>query len=223
MVAAVLVAGVAVFVLAGSEGARYDGWVEVDPDETVYLETDQGLLAVPIAQLTPALAAMAHRATLYEGAAPRFNRLGRAPLNRVGFNLTAGPGFGMIPRVGGGDAETGIGGHTFLGYFPVQSVGLGLNFDFSASRGILASIGPELRFLPFMYGGLYGGAAVTFGEAGGTSPGRGLDGFSLRAGLLGELPITTRLSLQLRAGLAQVRTNLGVQSSPELGLALSIY
>ena len=42
MAIVVVAAAGIVFVLAGTEGARYDGWMAVPPDETVYLDNADG-------------------------------------------------------------------------------------------------------------------------------------------------------------------------------------
>jgi hypothetical protein len=76
--AVVAAAAVGTFVLAGIEGARYDGWVATHPDEPVYLDTPGATTVVPLSQLTPALAAQSSGASVYEGSLPRFERLGRA-------------------------------------------------------------------------------------------------------------------------------------------------
>ncbi|HEY3593042.1 MAG TPA: hypothetical protein VGL13_04190, partial [Polyangiaceae bacterium] len=89
VIAAAVVAGAGMtLALAGSEGARYDGWLAVPSEEMMHLELPDGLERdVPLSALTPYDVASADRAILYEGKDGRYLRLGRAPLDRAGFTM----------------------------------------------------------------------------------------------------------------------------------------
>jgi len=223
LVAVVLAAGVIVFVLAGSEGARYDGWMAVNPNEDLYLEQQGQTVAVPLSALTPELALSAYSATLYEGPEDRFGRLARAPLNRVGFTITTGVGIAGLPADGAEQMQAAFSGHTFVGYFPMQQLGFGVAADVLARNALVGTVGPELRAMPLLNAGAYLGGGWVFGRSGGTVT-RDILGNFVRAGFLGELPVTTRMAFQLRAGLAWMNFNdIGSALVPEASAALAIY
>lgn len=221
---AVAAAAVSVFVLAGTEGARYDGWLGVPPDEMVYLERDDGsVTAVPLWALSPQVVAGAREGTIYEGHDERYLRLARAPLDRVGMTLQSGFVAAMFPR--GDDFTAMLGGRAFLGGYPVRVLGVGLSADVLAAvdGGLVAMVGGEAQVMPLLWlGGYLGGGWVTS-----VAPGRslGVDGWYLRAGAHLELPITTRFAASLRAGVSRLDFggHGGPVAMPELSLGLSIY
>lgn len=225
---AVLAAAGIVFVLAGTEGARYDGWVGLPPDEEVYLEYPDGsVLSVPLSALTPELAAGAVAATIYEGYEGRYLRLGRAPLNRVGFTLQTGLLTAMVPHTGVGASGSGfgIGGRAFFGGFPVAPLGVGVSADVVAGQAgsLLALVGPELQLMPVLWAGVYLGSGWTSLTADDSSVRTG--GWYVRGGAMFELPVTTRFAASLRAGLSRLDygSAAGVLLMPELSLGLSLY
>lgn len=220
----VIAAAASVFLLAGTEGARYDGWVGLPPDEMVYLQHEGGsVTAVPLHALTPELAASAYGATVYEGRTERYLRLGRAPLNRVGMTLQSGLIGAMIPRSTG--YEPGLGGRAFLGGYPVHFLGIGATADVLGDfrGGIVAMVGGELQVMPLLWGGVYAGAgwsSISTEEHPNT-----IGGWYFRAGLHLELPLTTRLAASLRGGVTRLDfgTTAGALVMPELSIGLSIY
>jgi hypothetical protein len=217
----VVVAGVLlVFVLAGTEGARYDGWLGVPPNEMLFLEGDEGTVAVPLSGLTPELAARSYRATVYEGTTGRYALLGRAPLNRVGFTLQGGVGVATVPDRAGNAVETGFAGRVFLGGFPLQQLGLGLTFNAAGNGNLVASVGGEVQVMPLTYLGVYAGFAAAFT----TQPDRGRAGTTVQAGVQVEAPLTTRLTFQVRAGGAYLDVGLPggalVQGEATAGMAV---
>lgn len=225
---AVLAAAGIVFVLAGTEGARYDGWVGLPPDEELYLEYPDGsVLSVPLSALTPEMAAGAVAATIYEGHEGRYLRLGRAPLDRVGFTLQTGLLMAMVPHTGVGASGSGfgIGGRAFFGGFPVAPLGVGVSADVVAGQGgsLLALVGPELQVMPLLQAGVYLGSGWTSLTSDDGSVRTG--GWYVRGGALLELPVTTRFSASLRAGLSRLDygSAAGVLLMPELSLGLSLY
>ena len=225
-VAVVVAAGI-VFVLAGTEGARYDGWVGVPPDETVFLDNPDGsVTALPLTALTPELADRAQGATLYEVDEGRYLHLARAPLNREGFTIQAGVVTALIPRTDAGTSGGfGLGGRAFFGGFPVRVLGLGASADVlaGAAGSLVATVGGEAQVMPVLWGGAYLGA----GWASLTSDdhARRDGGWFVRVGAHLELPITTRFAASLRAGATRLDfgASPGVQWMPELSLGLSIY
>jgi hypothetical protein len=206
VVAAMVVVGAtAGFVAAASEGARYDGWVAVNPDEPLHLRLPGGRTTpVALSSLTPADLAMAEGATIYEGDQERFPKLGRAPLDRKGFTLQTALHFGGLQQVDARPAS-GFGGYVLLGgnIANVVTLGLGATADsgIDSKRSLLtATIAPEIQIFPIRYVGLYGAAGWAFRNTGVDYGTRADEGWLVRAGLVGELPLTTRLALQARAG-----------------------
>jgi hypothetical protein len=225
---AVLAAAGIVFVLAGTEGARYDGWVGVPPDETVFLDHPDGSVsAVPLAALTPELADSASGATIYEGYEGRFLRLGRAPLDRVGFTLQSGLVTALVPHTGVGASGSGfgIGARAFFGGYPLAQLGLGASADVVAGEAgsVLALVGPEVQVMPLLWGGVYLGAGWSSLTSDDHSVRTG--GWYVRGGAMFELPVTTRFAASLRAGLARLDygSDAGLLLMPELSLGLSLY
>lgn len=225
VVVVVVLAGVMVLVLAGTEGMRYDGQIAVHPHEVVYLDDGAGnLFAVPLSALTPEMAARANDAVIYEGPEDRYQRLGRAPLNRVGGTVSFGVGGALVH---GSDAsQTGVGfaARSFFGGFPVQQLGLGLTADLASGIGnFSANVGGEVQAMPITYVGGYLGAGWSWSQV--PSPTRDLSGWYVRAGVQGELPMTTRLTAQLRAGGGRYDygQDYGAVWVPELSLGLAVY
>jgi hypothetical protein len=209
LVAAAVVVGAGTgFALAASEGARYDGWVAVNPDEPVHLRLrGGGTTAVPLSSLSPTDVALAEGATIYEGDAERFPKLGRAPLDRAGFTFTTALHLGGMAQIDHAPAS-GAGGYLLLGgnIANVVTLGFGATVDsgIDSKRSLLmATIAPELQVFPIRYVGLYGAAGWAFRNTGIDYGTRADQGWLVRGGLVGELPMTTRLALQARAGLSE--------------------
>jgi hypothetical protein len=228
VVVVVVAAALVVFVLAGTEGARYDGWFGLPPDELVYVDEPDGTItAVPLAAMTPELADRSRGGVVYEGREGRYLRLGRAPLDRVGFTVSSGPVAATIPHVGreGSGTHFGFGGRAFLGGFVVQQLGLGLTADVIASTGgqILAGGGIEAQVMPLTHVGSYLGAGgYTVLDDG--PPSQRFGAWYARAGLQFELPLTTRLTAQLRLGASRiVPTDRSVAYVPEASVGMAVY
>lgn len=230
-VVAVILAGTLVFVLAATEGSRYDGWVSVAEDQPVYVQLADGQWVwLPLAELTPELAAQAQTAMISELDAP-FEFLGRAPLDRVGatFGLELGGGTLRTPE---GRAEgAGFLGRITLGGFPIQpfgilahaSFGLGETNGDSAFNG---RYGLEAQYFPLAIDRFHMGL---FGEGGyeqrirdTRSDSRNGGQLYYGAGALFQLDLTTRLALTGRFGFT-----MGAGADDQLGLGggvgLSIY
>jgi len=229
-VAVVVVVGAAlmVFVLAGTEGARYDGWFGLPPNELLYVdEPDGSVTAVPLAAVTPDLADRSRGAVMYEGRDDRYLRLGRAPLDRVGLTVSSGPVAAAIPTVGrdGGDTGFGFGGRAFFGGFFTQQFGAGLTVDVLASTHgqILAGGGVEAQAMPLTHVGAYLGAGGYVVVADGP-PAQSFSAWYARAGLQLELPLTTRLTAQLRLGASRIAPrDLPAAYVPEASVGMAVY
>jgi hypothetical protein len=229
VIAAAVVAGAgAGFALAGSEGARYDGWVAVNPDEPVYLRLQDGLTRpVALSRLSAADLAAVDGATIYEGDADRFPKLGRAPLDRAGFTLMTALHMGGMPQIEGTTA-TGFGGYLLLGgnIANIATLGLGATVDsgLNSRHSLLtATVAPELQLFPIRYVGVYGAAGWSFRNTGLDYGTRADEGWLTRGGVLGELPFTTRLALQARAGVSRQVFDQKPTVTWEGQLGLAIY
>lgn len=223
VVAAVVVAAaVGAFVLAGVEGARYDGWVATHPDEPVYLDTPGATAVVPLSRLTPALAAQASGASIYEGPLPRFERLGRAPLNREGFTLQSAAIAGEIPGSTAGARAWAFGGRAFFGGFPLAQLGVGVLTDVATSGPeTLVRVGVEAQVMPLLWVGAFAGGGYAVAHRAAPTRADGAPWF--HAGLQFELPWTTRLSAQARAGAQWTGLGEGGVWGPGFSLGLAIY
>jgi len=193
---------------AFSEGARYDGWISVHPDEPVHIETeDGGQRVVPLSALTQEHAQSADSAVIYEGEEGRFPRLGRAPLNRNGFNLTAGFHAGGIPQLNR-SVGAGMGGYFHIGGNIANLVTLGMAATADGGVSVsyptlFATFAPEMHVYALRYVGLYGGGGLAFRNTDLSTGTRADSAWFYRAGLVGEVPLTTRLALQMRGGFAR--------------------
>lgn len=228
VVVVVVAAAVMVFVLAGTEGARYDGWFGLPPDELLYVdEPDGSITAVPLAAVTPEIADRSRGAVVYEGRDDRYLRLGRAPLDRVGLTVSSGPVAAAVPRVGRDDGSThfGFGGRAFFGGFFVQQFGLGLTADVVATTGgqVLAGGGVEAQAMPLTHVGAYVGAGG-YAVVDDGPPAQSLSAWYARAGVQLELPLTTRLTAQLRLGASRVApSDRPAAYVPEASVGMAVY
>jgi hypothetical protein len=225
---AVVAAAGAGFVLAASEGSRYDGWVAVNPDEPLHLRLRGGITRpVALSSLSPADIALADGATIYEGDRERFPKLGRAPLDRAGFTFTTALHFGGMPQIDASPA-TGFGGYALIGgnIANVVTLGLGATADtgLDAKHSLLtATVAPEIQIFPVRYVGVYGAAGWAFRNTSIDYGTRADEGWLMRGGLLGEIPMTTRLALQGRAGASKQFFPERSTLTWEAQLGLAIY
>ena len=226
-----VIAAIAAVALATTEGARYDGWVAMHPMMPVHLYGPNGeYMVVPLAQVTPELAAWADRAVVRETEGP-WQETGRAPLNRVGFTYAVLGGLSNIPSALGDDS-TGFLGHIQFGYFPAQQFGLNLDIGlgsrsneaglsiFDGRYSLEAQVYP-LAAGPF-HAGLFGQVGLaTHLEDGAPINGRSRDkgGNLYGGGALAQLDLTTRLALTARAGYIIL---MG-EPVTEFALGLAIY
>lgn len=226
--AAVVVGAASTLALMGTEGARYDGWLTVDPNERLHLKYADGeVRAVPLWALSPVDAAAADNAMLYEGQDGRFARLQRAPLNRAGFTIGTALHMSGIPELSGGVA-TGLGGYLHLGGNIANIVTLGLSA--TADTGLnarqmvlMTTVVPEIHVFPIRYAGVYAGYGWSFRNTLVDGHTRGDSGGLFRAGIIGELPLTTRLGLQAHLGVADYLLRGSARIVPEGQLGFCVY
>lgn len=223
----ILAAAVAI-TAAATEGARYDGWVQLDPQHPVHLWGPYNEYTwVPLAELDPQTAMWARKAIVRPGEGP-FNRLGRAPLNRRGFAYGMTLGRTESPSVLGGPERAGFLSHIQLGVFFTKQVGLLLDFGLGwATNSVDATIfearnALELQILPLSAGkfhaGGYGQIGIGLRQEDGPKEVARRDTYFAGGGIL-QLELTTRLAITARAGV----TSIFGGTVSDLGLGLSIY
>ena len=231
---AFVVAALAGVGLAASEGARYDGWVALHPMHPVHLVGHDGSYTwVPLAQLTPAHVGWASEAIVREGEGP-WTRLGRAPLDRVGFTYQVAAGAGRLETFGASSSSPyGFLSRIAFGGFPLQELGIlaAVSLGWGEQNGdavFLARYGLELEGFPLVLGrrfhlGVYGQAGMShakadtrFGTEEAWDPYYG-------GGLLAEVDLMTRLALTLRAGAAAVLDPDAPSVLPEVLVGIAVY
>jgi hypothetical protein len=226
----IVAAAIGALALTFSEGMRYDGWVELHPMHPVHLYGPYGEYTwIPLAQIDPETAAWASRAYVREGEGP-WNRLGRAPLDRVGLTYGLLLGASELPSSDGSERR-GFMGHIQLGGFPVQQVGILLDFALGWGENELGATvtdnrnSLELQIIPLEAGGFHAGG---FGQVGlarrlqdhSDGPGaRGESDVLYGGGAILQLDLTTRLALTGRAGVAFVYDEMVT----DFTVGLSIY
>jgi len=232
-IAVIILAAVALFAVAGVEGSRYDGYVQLHPMQPVHLIGKDGSYTVmPLAWIDPLAAAWTDKAIVRPTDGP-WHELGRAPLDRQGptYGMYAGTGTlrSALGDNGAGPAFTIQGG-----YFFNQYVGLLADIMFAwrqnqvddtlfESRYML-----ELQVMPLQAGILHAGGYVAGGLAyrfednviGGNN---GSEAYSAGAQL--QLDINTRIALTARAGLTKAHeaNGFGLDRMTDLIFGLSVY
>ncbi len=224
----IILAAVLAVALATTEGARYDGWVTMHPMMPVHLYGPNGeYMVVPLAQLTPELAAWADRAVVRETEGP-WSETGRAPLARAGFTYGLLFGTAQMPSFNK-DMNTGFQGHIQFGYFPLQQFGLQLDIGLGSRQnemGLTLFDGRyalEADLYPLAAGPFHAGIFGQVGKAQRIEDGgpekRDKTGNLFGGGALLQLELTTRLALSGRLGWVNV---MG-EGATEASLGLSIY
>lgn len=222
----VLAAAVAIGA-AATEGARYDGWVELHPMHPVHLYGWDGSYTwVPLAHMTPEQAAWARKAIVRPSEGP-WRPLGRAPLNRQGWTYSVLLGSAEFPD-GDGAVQRGFMSHIQFGGFPTRQLGILLDIsmgwaDDSFNERIYDSrTALELQFMPVGLGKLHAGV---FGQLGvgyrldDRLKGADREGLLAGAGGMLQLELTTRLAITARAGLTSVYND----TTSDFTVGLSIY
>jgi hypothetical protein len=219
-------AGVAVG-MAATEGARYDGWVELHPMHPVHLYGWDGSYTwMPLAHITPETAAWTRKAIIRESEG-QWRNLGRAPLNRRGWTYSMLVGTAETPISQGANAR-GFTSHIQFGRFVSQEMGVLFDLSMGWSESELGDViydsrsAVELQYLPLSAGRLHAGG---FGQIGtgyrldDNVDGRDKRGFLFGGGAMLQLELTTRLTLTARAGVTMVYG----QPTSDLTAGVSIY
>lgn len=238
-VVAVVVANVVGISLACVEGRRFDGWARVDSDVPVVLVAPGSTQTVPLSALTEQEVARADHAVLVERHAS-VTRVKRAPLDRKGLVYEFELG-GARLNTASGVRDFAFASRTGLGYFPTQTIGFLLadQVAFSepgdAPRGSAVfngRIAAELEYLPVHAGRIHAGGYAELGGAVALEdlPSKTLSwsGVYASAGFLAQIEWTTRLSFDMRGGIASLPGYPGGNALnrsyvPELTFGFSVY
>jgi hypothetical protein len=224
----VLVAVVAAVALVGSEGMRFDGYVEMAPDQPLHLKDESGAIrTVSVATLTVDDAAQSAEATVLDDEGFGLRRLDRAPLDRTGmaFKLEMGSSTFNL----GLKQIAGMASQIQVGAFVTQKVGIMLDIGVSGGAvccdGFLSrhSLALETQLFPVALGRLHLGL---FGKGGVAIAGGGADyqsGPIVGGGALVELALTTRLALTFRAGANAAKLDDGWSSAGTLTGGIAVY
>ena len=225
----IVLAVVGVFIAAGVEGSRFDGYAQLHPMHPVHLiGKDGGYTIMPLAWIDPQAAAWTEKAIVRPDQGP-FNQLERAPLWRTGPSLSMYAGTGTMSSVdgsvGAGPAFT-IQGGAYLN----QHIGIMANLMFGwrendvggtvfESRYML-----ELQAMPLQLGILHAGGYVGAGWAyrleDQVRDRIGNDGTgAYTAGAMLQLDINTRLALTARVGVLKAHD----ERMGDLVFGLSVY
>jgi len=222
-----VLAGVVAIGLAATEGARYDGWVQLHPMHPVHLFGPGGYTVVPLAQIDPNTAAWAERAVVRDSEGP-WRMLGRAPLDRAGWSYSVLGGAASVPSADG-TTELGAAAHIQIGYYPSHSIGIvgdvGLSWRPNMDDQTIydSRWGLELHYLPLdagpFHGGVFGGLALgaRLEDIGDRTVRK--QGLVVGGGALLQLEITTRLALTGRFGLGDAYG----EASRDITVGLSVY
>jgi hypothetical protein len=231
-VAAAAVVGIGTTIaLAATEGARYDGWVQVHPMHPLHLQLRDGSQAwVPLAYLDERTIADTDEAYLNRAEGP-WTPLGRAPLNRVGGTFGFAMGAAALnsaasSTVWGVLARLELGGFFTKQIGLLATLGLGTGVGGTGKTTFNARYGGELRYYPLRFDVLELGGYATagFAQSSADMPTYewSKDGFFYGGGGLVEIELSTRLALALRGGVAVLPNDRAVVA-PEITIGLSVY
>ena len=226
---AFVVAGAVIGIgLAATEGLRFDGWLRLPEEQPLHLVGPNGEHAwLPLWALQPEVAAWAEYGIVSDTDGP-IVRLERAPLDRVGFAFSFEAGGAWLNRLEpdgtNGGALFGFLGRVAIGGFPVPSFGLFLGMGTGIGEGAV-EWRPylEAQWLPLRLGRVHGGAWTSVGGAFGSGQGSDFSTFDGSAGVIGQLELTTRLALTLRAGLHIFPDPGAIDVLPEFALGFVVY
>lgn len=229
-IAYLVIAATALFIVAGIEGSRFDGYAQLHPMHPVHLIGHDGQYqTVPLAWLDPQLVAWTDRAIIKPDEGP-WHPLERAPLSRQGLTYGMFGGHSSF-KSAYGDVASGPAFTVQAGYFPTQEFGVLMsvfagwrdNQDNQTLFDTRTTL--ELQAMPIHAGifhaGLYGGGGIAYrvedfnGTFSDRSPGTGV----LTGGSMLQLDINTRLAITARIGLARVRG----EEMHDIAVGLSVY
>jgi len=236
--AALLVVGaVAIGVgLAVTEGARYDGFVDVHPDHPVHLLGENGSYRLTsLSKLHLASPQATEDAVIVRHEGIGMWERGRAPLHRTGLTYSIESGSRSVP-IGDNKLTGTVAFDMLFGVFPHHMIGLvgGLSFGFGeAGLGDVFAFAPrfELQVIPLTIGWLhFGGFGGMSAENvwvetadGATVKTRELDATAFSFGALMQVEITTRLAFTARWGLSKWSQSHDGELPGRITVGLSVY
>jgi hypothetical protein len=234
LIVAVVIVAVAIMAAAGlavTEGLRYDGVVQLHPEQPVHLKSrGGGESTLPLAALTPADVAATKEAVVKDDEAYGLRFIERRPLDREGFAFKVD--FGSLDSLCACYSAAGFASNVQLGYFPHHRIGLLGTLTLGGGTSSLEhtfqrhSANIEAQFFPlslwrFHLGGFgHGGMQIARDEFG-TRTGPAWGG-----GAILEFALTTRLALSGRMDYTVARTapeNNDWASSSTFTAGLAIY
>lgn len=228
----IVVALLATVGMVATEGARYDGTVALYPWQPVHLKDSAGQeREIPLAQLTPADAAVASTALVMDDEGWGLMRLGRRPLDRKGFAFKMDLGL-MRSACTSCLSADGLGVNVQLGYFPHSMVGVLGTWAYSGGSDSAGesyyrhNLAVEVQAFPIALWRLHIGG---FGHAGtqyaDDALGGRRNGAAFGGGVLLEIDLTSRLALSLRGDYtsAHVSPTGGWAGTQMITAGVSIY
>lgn len=234
LILAVVVVAVAVMAAAGlavTEGIRYDGLVQLHPQQPVRLKyRDGGEQVVPLANLGAVDAAVAEKALVMDDQGYGFRFDHRRPLDRKGFAFKVD--FGSLSSLCACYSAMGFGSNIQLGYFPHHEVGLLGTLSVGAGKNSAGEIfqrhsaNLELQYFPLHWWRLHLGAFGHGGEQVARDEFGTRTGAAWGGGAILELALTTRLALTGRMDYTIAHTapdDGGWASTSVLSAGLAIY
>ena len=213
IVLAVVLAAIAVVMaisLVSSEGVRFDGLAQMSPWQPVHLKQHDGTeLVVALGDLSPAALGGVVEAKVMDDEGYGIRTLEHRRLDRswaLAFKLDGG----SMTFARGADVRSGIIANMQFGFFIRPWLGLlatagvgGAGDEFGATI-TRHNFGFEAQSLPLALGPLQLGGYVNVGTAAIASTASGSGpaewGNAIGGGILGELQVTSRMALTLRAG-----------------------
>lgn len=226
-IAIIVIAVTALFVVAGIEGSRFDGWAQIHPMHPVHLiGKDGGYTVMPLAWIDANAAAWTEKAIVRPTEGPWLN-LERAPLSRQGWTYGVYAGSGSLYSAHG-DRNFGPAFQIQLGYFPTQHIGILGDIQFGWRQNRLddtlfeSRYMLELQAMPLQLGKLHAGGYVALGAAyrfednviGGDDGSEAYMG----GGML-QLDVNTRIALTARAGITRIHD----ERTTDLLFGMSVY
>jgi hypothetical protein len=231
---AVVVVAIAVMAAAGlavTEGLRFDGLVQLHPQQPLLLKYPDGSeQTVPLANLTALDAAVSEKAVVMDDQAYGFRFDHRRPLDRTGFAFKVD--FGSLSSLCACYSAMGFGSNIQFGYFPHHRVGLLGTLSVGAGKNSVGEIfqrhsaNLELQYFPLNWWRLHLGGFGHLGEQVARDEFGTRTGPALGGGAILELALTTRLALTGRMDYTTARTapdNGGWASTSVFSAGLAIY
>lgn len=228
-IAVIVLAAIGLFVVAGVEGSRFDGYAQLHPMHPVHLiGKDGGYTIMPLAWIDPEAAAWTDKAIVRPDQGP-WNQLERAPLWRTGPSLSMYAGTGFLSSADG----TVAAGPAFTiqgGFYLNQHIGIMGDIMFGWRNNTENGVAFESRYMlelqamPLQLGIVHAGGYVGGGWAyryednvRDVVGNNGTEAYT--AGAMLQLDINTRLALTARAGVVAAH---GERMS-DLLFGLSVY